>query len=137
MTHFMPIGVDDTAAKSKRASAASVSGIFVLPGFTMAQFDSSSGEPQSRTNSVMLLLYEATNAIGAESESIVQAALESAMRDRTTLVIAHQLATVQKADRIIVIEQGKIVERGAHAELVGLNGVYARLAALQFAVWAG
>jgi ATP-binding cassette, subfamily B, bacterial len=85
-------------------------------------------------NPPLLLLDEATNALDAESESIVQAALESAMRDRTTLVIAHRLATVQKADRIIVIEHGKIVEQGTHAELVALNGVYARLAALQFAV---
>jgi ATP-binding cassette, subfamily B, bacterial len=85
-------------------------------------------------NPPLLLLDEATNALDAESESIVQAALESAMRDRTTLVIAHRLATVQKADRIIVIEHGKIVEQGTHAELVAINGVYARLAALQFAV---
>jgi ATP-binding cassette, subfamily B, bacterial len=85
-------------------------------------------------NPPLLLLDEATNALDAESESIVQAALESAMRDRTTLVIAHRLATVQKADRIVVLEHSKLVEQGTHAELVADGGVYARLAALQFAV---
>jgi ATP-binding cassette subfamily B protein len=63
---------------------------------------------------------------------MVQAALESAMRDRTTLVIAHRLATVQKADRIVVIDHGRIVEQGTHESLVAANGTYARLAALQF-----
>ena len=83
-------------------------------------------------NPPLLLLDEATSALDAESERMVQAALESAMRDRTTLVIAHRLATVQKADRIIVIDQGRIVEQGTHASLVAANGLYARLAALQF-----
>jgi ATP-binding cassette subfamily B protein len=63
---------------------------------------------------------------------MVQAALESAMRGRTTLVIAHRLATVQKADKILVLEHGRLVEQGKHAELVALGGVYAGLAALQF-----
>lgn len=63
---------------------------------------------------------------------MVQAALESAMRGRTTLVIAHRLATVQQADRIVVLDQGRLVEQGTHAQLVAANGVYARLAALQF-----
>ncbi|APW45996.1 ABC transporter transmembrane domain-containing protein [Rhodoferax antarcticus] len=83
-------------------------------------------------NPPLLLLDEATSALDAESERMVQAALESAMRDRTTLVIAHRLATVQKANRIVVIDHGRLVEQGTHAELVGLGGVYAGLAALQF-----
>jgi ATP-binding cassette subfamily B protein len=83
-------------------------------------------------NPPLLLLDEATSALDAESERMVQAALESAMRDRTTLVIAHRLATVQKADRIVVIDHGRIVEQGNHETLVAANGIYARLAALQF-----
>jgi ATP-binding cassette subfamily B protein len=83
-------------------------------------------------NPPLLLLDEATSALDAESERMVQAALESAMRDRTTLVIAHRLATVQKADVIVVIDHGKLVEKGTHAELVARGGVYAGLAALQF-----
>ena len=84
-------------------------------------------------NPPLLLLDEATSALDAESERMVQAALESAMTGRTTLVIAHRLATVQKADRIVVLDHGGIVEQGTHATLVAQNGVYARLAALQFA----
>lgn len=83
-------------------------------------------------NPPLLLLDEATSALDAESERMVQAALESAMRNRTTLVIAHRLATVQKADLIVVIDQGQLVEQGTHAQLVALGGVYAELAALQF-----
>jgi ATP-binding cassette subfamily B protein len=83
-------------------------------------------------NPPLLLLDEATSALDSESERMVQAALESAMRDRTTLVIAHRLATVQKADHIVVLDQGRLVEQGTHAELVAKGGVYAGLAALQF-----
>jgi ATP-binding cassette subfamily B protein len=83
-------------------------------------------------NPPLLLLDEATSALDAESERLVQGALEAAMIGRTTLVIAHRLATVQRADRIIVMENGHIVETGTHASLVALGGIYANLAALQF-----
>ncbi len=83
-------------------------------------------------NPPLLLLDEATSALDAESERMVQAALESAMKDRTTLVIAHRLSTVQRADRIVVMEAGQIVETGTHATLSASGGLYARLAALQF-----
>jgi ATP-binding cassette subfamily B protein len=83
-------------------------------------------------NPPLLLLDEATSALDAESERMVQAALEAAMQHRTTLVIAHRLATVQRADRIVVMEAGRIVDIGRHAELVARGGLYARLAAMQF-----
>ena len=85
-------------------------------------------------NPPLLLLDEATSALDAESERMVQAALEAAMADRTTLVIAHRLATVQKADRIIVMEQGRIIEEGNHQELMQRDGLYAKLARMQFHV---
>ena len=80
----------------------------------------------------ILLLDEATSALDAESERLVQAALEALMQDRTTLVIAHRLATVRQADRIVVLEDGRIAEQGSHATLSAAGGLYARLAALQF-----
>ena len=83
-------------------------------------------------NPPLLLLDEATSALDAESERLVQSALEAAMVGRTTVIIAHRLATVQRADRIIVMEDGRIVETGTHASLVALGGIYANLAALQF-----
>ncbi|MCE2867938.1 MAG: ATP-binding cassette domain-containing protein [Oxalobacteraceae bacterium] len=83
-------------------------------------------------NPPLLLLDEATSALDAESERLVQHALDAAMQGRTTLVIAHRLATVQRATRIIVMEHGKIVETGTHTELVDAGGLYASLAALQF-----
>jgi ATP-binding cassette subfamily B protein len=80
----------------------------------------------------LLLLDEATSSLDAESETLVQTALEDLMRNRTTIVIAHRLATVLSCDRILVMEQGRIVEQGTHASLVAANGLYARLARLQF-----
>ncbi len=84
-------------------------------------------------NPPLLLLDEATSALDAESEREVQLALESVLPGRTSLTIAHRLATVLQADRIIVLEDGTVVEQGTHAELIGQSGLYARLAKLQFA----
>jgi ATP-binding cassette subfamily B protein len=83
-------------------------------------------------NPPLLLLDEATSALDAESERLVQTALKAAMVGRTTVIIAHRLATVQRADRIVVMDDGRIVETGTHASLVAMKGIYANLAALQF-----
>jgi ATP-binding cassette subfamily B protein len=83
-------------------------------------------------NAPVLLLDEATSALDAESEKLVQTALDGLMKDRTTIVIAHRLATVLKADRILVMNDGRVVEEGNHQSLVAKGGIYARLAALQF-----
>lgn len=84
-------------------------------------------------NAPVLILDEATSALDSESEKHVQAALETLMRGRTTIVIAHRLSTVEKADRIVVLDQGRIAEIGNHAELLARGGIYARLHSLQFA----
>ncbi len=83
-------------------------------------------------NAPLLLLDEATSALDAESELLVQEGLNAAIKGRTTIVIAHRLATVQKVDRIVVLEQGKIIETGTPADLLKQSGLYARLASLQF-----
>lgn len=83
-------------------------------------------------NAPILILDEATSALDTESERYIQAALHKAMRDRTTLVIAHRLSTVENADMIVVLDQGQIVERGTHLELLAKNGAYAKLHAMQF-----
>ncbi len=85
------------------------------------------------TDAPLLLLDEATSSLDAESERAVQAALAAAMRGRTTIVIAHRLATVQRADRILVLDRGQLADSGPHAALAARDGLYARLAALQFA----
>ena len=80
----------------------------------------------------MLILDEATSALDTESERAIQAALDELQKNRTSLVIAHRLSTIEKADEILVIEDGRVVERGSHAELLEMRGAYAQLHRMQF-----
>ncbi|MDE7116335.1 MAG: ATP-binding cassette domain-containing protein, partial [Muribaculaceae bacterium] len=82
-------------------------------------------------NPSILILDEATSALDTESERLVQDALEKLMKDRTTIVIAHRLSTIVNADKICVLQDGKIVETGTHSELIGLGGIYSRLVDMQ------
>jgi subfamily B ATP-binding cassette protein MsbA len=84
-------------------------------------------------NAPILLLDEATSALDSESERFIQASLERLMKDRTTIVVAHRLSTIERADRIVVLEAGRIVEIGRHAELLARGGLYSHLYRIQFA----
>ena len=83
-------------------------------------------------NSPVLILDEATSALDTESERAIQKALDELQKDRTVLVIAHRLSTIEKADLILVVDNGEIIERGNHAELLEKNGEYAQLHRIQF-----
>ena len=83
-------------------------------------------------NSPILILDEATSALDAESEKFIQLALQELVKNRTTFIIAHRLSTIERADTIVVMEQGTIIESGTHAELLAKSGHYARMHELQF-----
>jgi subfamily B ATP-binding cassette protein MsbA len=83
-------------------------------------------------NAPILILDEATSALDSESERHVQAAMDALMRGRTTIVIAHRLSTIERVDRIVVLDAGKVVEQGTHAELLARGGLYAKLHRIQF-----
>jgi ATP-binding cassette subfamily B protein len=137
-------GVDDTAVRRAAEAAHAAEFLDRLP----QGFDTFLGERGIRLSGgqrqriaiarailrdpAVLLLDEATSSLDAESERLVQEALEQLMQGRTTLIIAHRLATVRKVDRILVMDQGRIVASGRHDELVAEQGLYARLATLQF-----
>ncbi len=137
---------DATLEAVKRAAIAAQADEFIqaLPGGYDAQLGErgvllSGGQRQRIAlaraflkDAPILLLDEATSALDAESESAIQRALEGIMAGRTTLVIAHRLATVKKADRILVLDEGRIVETGRHRDLIEAGGLYSRLASLQF-----
>jgi ATP-binding cassette subfamily B multidrug efflux pump len=82
-------------------------------------------------NKKILVLDEATSALDSESEVLIQEAMEEVMKNKTCIVIAHRLSTIRKMDKIVVMEKGKIIEKGSHNELLNLNGTYARLWNLQ------
>jgi ATP-binding cassette subfamily B protein len=137
-------GADDAEVERAAGLAHATEFIRRLPGGFVAQLGErgvtlSGGQRQRIAiarailrDAPLLLLDEATSSLDAESETLVQTALEELMRHRTTLVIAHRLATVLSCDRIMVLDQGRIVEQGTHASLVAAGGLYARLARLQF-----
>ncbi|HMS11405.1 MAG TPA: ATP-binding cassette domain-containing protein, partial [Pyrinomonadaceae bacterium] len=85
-------------------------------------------------NAPVLILDEATSALDAESERLVQQALGNLMRDKTSIVIAHRLSTIRRADKIVVMERGRVIETGKHEELLATGGVYKKLYDLQFAI---
>ncbi|RZI98174.1 MAG: ATP-binding cassette domain-containing protein [Brevundimonas sp.] len=135
---------DDAAIRAAAAEAQALTFVEALPqGFDTPLGErgkSLSGGQRQRMaiaralvrDAPILLLDEATSALDAENERLVQAALDQAMENRTTIVIAHRLATVLRADRIVVMEDGKVVQEGTHSALMAQGGLYARLAALQF-----